>query len=400
MTPSFRMDEPGSPRTLRNSRVFIYVWTLFDKRVHALLAALAKAGIKQVELSLLSETPQEICELKRDDFVSLRFPLVTLDGCTQSFDSVTLRDHLRELSAVSDEEALCHVNLPQRTEFAFSTPLVEYLDKPWKWSALVFNIIETFGCSVGKSLDDPALPEDFLIDCLRRNVEVESPSDCRLLIFELTNSGILEEVKYQEYKLSYHKNQYGLNCNREPFDENTEVPPLLELMSYLVSSIGRVRRIHSADYLEFVDASHYLRSIKFNDILRQSLSSIVNRKLLADLHAIMSVQLRLLGVILESDRAKYFYEFADMKVHANKIRDEILKLTSKKDKEAISCLLYLGWTLPGDETKDQVVLEFALKTFTTEGLVTEKSSTYAPSFLKGLKGVKKYDIHISPYLSL
>ena len=390
---SQRMEEPGSPRALRNKRVFIYSWRQFEKRTHALLAALAKAGISNVELVPLLESPDHMLPLLTEK--GMRFPLVSMDGVLLSFDSEDLLSRLREGPAVSDQEAVCHVSLPEKPEFLYSTPQVEYLDKSWGWAALVFNVIETFGCSVGKSADDPLLPEEFLIDCLRRNVEVESPSDCRLLIFELTNAGIIEETKYQEYKLTYHRSLHGLNCNRDPFDGTIQVPSAAELMTHLVAVMARVRRLHSVEYLEFVDATHFFRLLRFADILK-----IGNRKLLVDMYVTMAAQISLLGALVESEREKFYYEFADKKVHSSQIKDEVLKATPAAQREAVKCLLYLGWTLTGDEAKDVKILELAVKSFSHESVVVQNGKSFAPAFLTLPSRAAKYDIHISPCLSL
>ena len=394
---------PGSPRSPRPSKPKVYTWDMNNNMFRAFIDLVCSRG-HEVEIVNLRNDPSVLCDLWSRSAGNLKFPCMINESEILTYDS----DEITRVSA-DDQPPLGErsaVNLAllqmEDSDLSQSTPQLGFLDKQWNWPVLLLHVIETLGCSVEKGPQELLIPEEFIIDCFKRNLGIELVKDCRIVIFELLNNGMLEEVRQETYKLTYHINEFGLNLCREDFEETLETPSFDKLIPHLVHLMSRIRRFHSIEFLTFVDHTTFLRYFKFNEIIKEETHVALKR--LVDLHSILSFHIDVTGEFLEAKRGKYFYAFKGRKLYLRDIACEIRKRISKATRESMEAILWLRWTLSGVPETDQEILEIARDTFIGQYIRADNGSSYVPSFLKSFRPaggkLMSYDIHISPCLSL
>ena len=380
-----------------SSPTTIYTWDTRGKLFEAILSLLVRSGRGTIRVCDFSTNSAKVVELINSEspIPNFMYPFVRIDGAL-IVDPLELESFLLQSTRVtlpSIQPALTFESSIPTSLRTMSPPLIAYLDKPWKWSVLMLNLIETFGSSVHKTASDPSIPEEFLVDCMKRNLGIETLKDCRMLIYELTNNGILEEVGQDEYKFTYHLNYYALNANREFSDPESETPapPIDQLVELLLHLLSRTMAVHSVAFLEFVDHLSLFSRIEF--------SSTLSRPVLVKLHSIMAHHIDCFGVLLESERNKFYYKFANKPVHLSDLRAAIRKASQPKERESIEAALYLKWTLSGDPEVDEQIMRIARDQVVAATVRAHGRYTYIPSFLRSVKGKwrKYYSLLISPF---
>jgi len=398
----------GASGAQTSSGVCIYTWSTKSKIFEAIAVKLEQAGFRNISVVLLTPKPDELMNLLNglDNVCDLAFPTVRLNGVLYHNPS-SLSNTLESLRQKIDS--------PKNAQYAYLPPVgplpegitpspVTYLDKEWKWPSIMLNLVETFGVSVEKLHDDPCLPEEFLCDCLRRNLDIESIKACRILIYELLNNGMLEEVTPDEFKFTYHMNYYGLNMNRQAEedgeDQSPSPIPLSSLIPVLVSKLCGVTQVHSENYLEFLDILELTQRSHFSQFLTEGTRES-RLKLLIDLHAILSIQIDdIFKSVLPEDRNKFYINFADRKVHLPEVKKEILMLCEDDvETEGVQSLLALKWTLSGSSEIDDKILKTAAKLVTAVSM-KESGGSYVPEFISSdvPKRRSLYSLFISPFI--
>lgn len=379
--------------------VSVYSWHLNTRLTSSIFDAMSKGSWKSVKTHTLLRTPCLVSKLPHPLGSSLKFPCFKIAGKYYPYDSEELIDILENTTITADTPGSYTIAFDEPSDrTSLTTPDVGFLDKNWKWPVLMLKIIETLGCSVEKLASDPVLPEEFIVDCLRRNLGVETVKDCRILIFELLNNGMMEEVRQEEYKLVYHLSRYCLNHVREEFEDDLPLPETSWLLSQLLDSLGRVMRHHSTEFLRFVDLTSFFRYISFRDVLKHERAL----KMLVDLHCILSTHTDISGEYVESVRSKFYYKFKDRIVYQREIFREVMSRTTPSDRENMECLLWLRWTISEEASDNDEVLKLARQVFETECITEDNGTTFIPSFLKSFEAPRRrfYDIHISPFVHI
>ena len=386
-----------SPPSTDDKPLKIYSWNWNSKRARAIESELSQS-ISHVEFVNLLERPETLVLLDSECEGNLKFPCLGSGSVVYGFSSEMVAT-LATDNGEGKNYSFPDISLDPKWEY--TTPTVGFLDREWNWPEIMLNMVETLGCSVEKTGSDPFLPEEFIIDCFKRNLNIQTVKDARILIFELLNNGFLEEVRQEAYKLTYHLNPYCLNSARQEFEEDVKIPKLVILIPHLIRLLSRVRKFHSLEFLSFVDHTTFFHSLHFADLLSQPSDEAV--KNLVDLHCILTNHIDISGEYLESSRSKYFYTFKDQKVTLNTVRKEIFRRTSSAQKEGMEALLWSRWTISGNPSTDSEILRVALKVFANEVVYEdEKGVTWVPSFLKAFKAPRKkktYEIHINPCLT-
>lgn len=382
-----------------SEEVRVYSWHLNTRLATSIMEELARSSFKTVKIHSLLQNPSGVCTLEVEQGSNLKFPCFEIAGKFYAYDSEEVMSTFEHASSLENPSSSCTITFSDSSDGkSLATPDVGFLDKNWKWPDLMLKIVETLGCSVEKLSADPVLPEEFVIDCMRRNLGVETVKDCRILIFELLNNGMLEEVRQEEYKLVYHLSRYCLNHVREEFDDEVAIPEMGLLLSQLLESLSRVMRHHSTEFLRFVDLTSFFRCISFRDVLKHE-SAL---KMLVDLHCVLSTHTDISGEYLESARSKFHYKFKERKVYLREIFREIMSRTTRADRENMQCLLWLRWTISDEPSNNAQILKLARQVFETECINEDKGTAYVPSFLKSFKAPRRrfYDIYISPFVNI
>ena len=385
------MEIPDSIRHSSSAKVLC--WNSSSRIVHSLESHLLERGLDSVVAVNFLDDPKGLLKASESLHIGEKFPAVIIDGEPvdyQTLRTLTLDDSTSNVAEV--EDVLLAPALKDPSE---QTPEVDFLDKKWKWPVLMLHLIETFGCTLEKTAEDPILPEEFICDCLKRNLGIELLKDCRILIYELLNNGIIEEVRQEEYKFVYHMERFGLNLARDEFEDETKIPSATDTISYMLQLLSRMRKIHSLEFLSLVDYSTFFRHQNFRNI--KTLKSLI------DLFCILSYHIDVSGEYLESNREQFYYQFKERKIHLSDIRMGIMYHASNLDKEGLEALLWLRWTISGDEKSDNEIISIAKNYFIKNYVFQENGVWAVPSFLRSFSSSGKksfYDISISPCLSL
>jgi hypothetical protein len=379
-----------------DARAKLFSWNTHGKRARILSRALGSED-KNTKLHNLMNDPKRVIELRKAYAGKLKFPCVQRDVTVLPYDAPEL---LEAFSETDPSTPRIVVDGTEDSAWKQNTPPVDFLDNQWTWPKLMLNMVETLGCSVERTGSDPVLPEEFVIDCFRRNLNIQTVKDCRILIFELLNNGILEEVRQEEYSFVYHIYHFCLNAARQEFEEDVDTPSLESLISHLIHLLTRVRKFHSIEFLSLVDFTTFFRSLRFADLLENRTPGAL--KSLVDLYCVLSNHIDITGAYLEFERNKFFYSFKDRQVNLKLLAKEILSRTSSSDKESMEALLWLRWTISGEPSADKEILGISRDVFVNEAVIEDKGVTMVPSFLKSIKAARKstYDININPCLSI
>ena len=398
----FTMESNGNATNGKATRpdVVIYCWDTLSKMFAALVATLERNGYTEVTIVRLTPNSAQLIEsskhiLKLEDHF---FPFVSVSGeFVKDLDEFESVIQFQPSEVCLKSECECKLSFKPMSNLSpleWSPPLVTFLDKGWKWSNLVLKLVETFGTSLEKSLDDPVMPEQFLIDCMRRNLGIESVIDCRVLLYDLINNGMLEEIGADEYRFTYNLNYYGMNLNKRVDGDSTPVNdiPVVNLISTCIDLFSQVTTLHSIVYLDFLDHIELLRNISWEEFTHKK----TYRKLLVDLYSVMSRHIDIHGAILLEERGMFYYQFKDRKIHLQDIRRLIMTLTCKSEIESINSLLLLKWTLCGNPDIDSQILSTARDVVMAGTVRAHNEQTYIPRFFSGMKG-KRYSFFMSPF---
>ena len=394
------MGESNSDMNLESETITVYAWCLFSRFPRAVLRKLCLLGVEHVRLISLIQTPARMLEIPSDKH-PLAYP-ITLWARRGRYLSVRELELFDESVHRDDRYpfSISYIDEPNDTVLV-PTGTIDFLGKSWKWSELLLNLVETFGASLEKSLDDPLMPEDFLFECMRRNLGVEMVKDCRVILHELQSNGMIEEVSEREYRLLYNAEYFGLNMNRSIPSEN-ENYSLSDLVRNSIHLLSRVKDApHSVPYLDFLDSVSWFQGISFTCFIGSEELRHKRRKILVDLHCMMMLHIDILRVVLEKERDKFFYKFKDQQLHLSQLRNHILQLTQDdpQETENINSLLFLKWTLSGDPETDSKILSLARDEFIKRAAFVDDSGTLQlPSFMKSTHPHKSYEICISPFI--
>lgn len=385
-----KMEKPDS--ILHSSSAKILCWNSSSRLVHSIESLLLERGCTSVVAVNFLVNPKGLLKTREDLQICDKFPAVIMGGQLVDYENIPARTLDVSTSEVDETDRIFQI--PYLKDPSEQTPEVDFLDKKWKWPVLMLHLIETFGCTVEKTTDDPVLPEEFICDCLKRNLGIEHLKDCRILIYELLNNGIIEGVCQEEYKFVYHVDRFGLNLARDEFEDETEIPSVTDTISYMLQLLSRMHKIHSLEFLTLVDYATFFRHQNYSDI--KALKSLI------DLFCILSHHIDVSGEYLESTREQFYYQFKDRKVHLRDLREAIMHYASPCDKEGLEALLLLRWTISGEEKSDDEIISIAKKHFINNYVSQDCAVWAVPSFLRSFSADKKrnYDISISPCLSL
>lgn len=353
------------------------------------------------------------------------FPLVDFTGTPASLIHPLIKfAHGSLISASELAELECPDSIIKDMEISFAdetvdtvanpaggvvNSLVKYLDEDWVWAELFLKLVETFGVSVCKSVDDPRIPIDYLIACMRRNLGIETYKDGQVIIEDLVCNGILVECKPEEYMFHYHMDFCCLNRPIAPLvapkqldEESDHTEPELSvftptfpcLVNSFADEVSKVFDAHSVAFLLFVD-----RVAAFSKIEYDASASIC---VLMDLLFVMNVHMDLLGLAEFKTRSQMYYHFLNQKVHVDDVLaalknvcDDLMQFVK------LACAAHLRWRyIDNPKFGDMAVKVFSSVTVREIGSVVNIPSVLKPivnTIVPNTKQSKFYDLHLSPF---
>ena len=376
----------------------VFTWSLCSRVSMAVIRHLDNLTHAVIRVVSLTENPARVLEFK-SIYPSITNPFVSFDR-TGAIATVEELSQMSEFPEGNTEGRVSVILVDTSCEITlFPTPTLDFLGREWKWSELLLNLIETFGVTLEKSLVDTLMPEEYILDCMKRNLGIETVNDCRIILYELQKNGMLEEVNVAEFRMVYHSQFFALNMNRESFGSESIVHTFPDLVRQSVHLFTRVRHRHSIAYLDFLDSLSWFSKTSFSGFLSDQTPGCSKRKVLVDLHCVLANQVGFFNVSLEAERAKFHLQFSDRKVTLRDMMNYIISLTDVNEREGVRAILYLKWTLSGNSETDSKLLTLAKEVFLSHSRISHKGRNYIPSFIESASILdRKYNMRISPFI--
>ena len=376
--------------------VTLFMWRLCSRVVFGVISKLFRLQVGSIEIVSLLDAPERIIGFPCDN-ENLIYPVVFLKKSGRYTTAMELSE-LDDLAENAEKPVEVYFSEDKAMRMKYRSVKTDFLGEQWEWPRLLLNLVETFGSSLDKSLDDLLLPEEYLFDCMRRNAGLNTLIDCRIFLHDLQKNGMIEEIKRAEYRLFYHAEYYAVNVNsRRETAISASIPfeSFSESVRTSLHLFGRVRQTHSIEYLEYLDSLTRFQEVNFADILERKGEV---RKYLIDLHSLLSCQVGVFfKVALEKERRKFYFRFRDRKVDIPILEKSILGLSERKEQESLKALFCLGWTISGDSAIDAKILTVARDVVQAKTCSLEKHAM--PSLFKKTKNFfKGYEIQISPFI--